>query len=414
MKSLAFFFPYKVVSGCPVLFLNIARKMGKLYSEEYKLYVVDYEDGYMARNITSEDGISVIPFRDGVRCHIETDYIIMQAYLPEAIRPEFEPGKNSKVLFWVLYSLNFMPVVFPFNFKRDFIENNQDTYYKILRTFYPRELKKERAFLDHLQKNGTVAYMNVPAIKATERALSIDKIEDAVLIPIASSDPTGERFSKTHNDNSIHLGWVGRLCDFKIHILNCAMKQAHKYADAHRQKMIFHVVGNGELEHLLYKEESDFFMVDWAGNVKKELLDRYMMENFDINFAMGTSVIESAKLGIPTVKLDTSYHPVGDDYIFHWFHETKDYDVGHRITVADLKAGNDSFEQIINGYIHDREELGKKDYEFYEANYSLSVVSKMLHEQLLKITSTWGEIPEKLIKRGLIRRVYYKKKYGIN
>lgn len=413
MRSLAFFFPYKVVSGCPVLFLNLARKMSSLYKDEYKLYFVDYEDGYMAENIKGDENISLIPFKDGEVCHIDTDYIIMQAYLPDAIRPEFTPGGNTKVLMWVLYSWNFYPIVFPFNFFRNFIEGHEDFYCKTIKYLYPRELKKDRAFLNLLQDNGAVFYMDRPAIKATEKALS-QKIISPHFIPIASSDPSGERFSKTHDGNTIHLGWVGRLCDFKIHILNCAMKKAKEYAEAHQQNIVFHVVGNGELEHLLYKEESDYFKRDWVGSVKKEELDRYMMENFDINFAMGTSVIESAKLGIPTVKLDTSYVPVSDDYVFHWFHETEDYDVGHRITEADIEAGNESFANIINEYQNRRDELGKLDYEFYQQNFSLAVVSQMLHEQLQKISSTWGDIPEKLLKRGLIRRIYYKRKYGIN
>lgn len=414
MKSLAFFFPYHVVSGCPVLFLNVARKMARLYPDEYKLYVVDYEDGYMAQNLTKEDNISVIPFQDGKVCEIKTDYVIMQAYLPEAIRPEFKPGKETKVLMWVLYPWNFYPIVFPFNFCREFIEGHEDLYSKVLRTIYRGEIKKSRAFLDHLMKTGSVAFMDLPTLETTKRALSLEKIENPLMIPIASSDPTGERYAKTHEDESIHLGWVGRLCDFKIHILNCAMKQARKYADTIKQSVIFHVVGNGELEHLLYQGESEFFRVDWVGSVKKEELDRYMMENFDINFAMGTSVIESAKLGIPTVKCDFSYVPVSDDYVFRWFHETKDYDVGHRITDVDIKVGNGSFARIINEYKKRREELGSQDYAFYEANFSLSVVSKMLHGQLQSITSSWGEVPEKLVKRGFIRRVYYKRKYGIN
>ncbi len=414
MKTLAFFFPYKVVSGCPVLFLNIARKMVESFPDEYKLFLVDYEDGYMAQNIKDDNNISLISFKDGEKCHIDTDYIIMQAYLPEAIRPEFIPGKNTKVMMWVLYSWNFYPIVFPFNFFRTFIEGHEDLYCKILKGLYRGEINRCQSFFHFMNANRCVAFMDSQSKESTERALSITSIEPYVYIPIASSDPIGDCFAKTHGDEVIHLGWVGRLCDFKIHILNCSMKQAHKYADAHQQKIIFHVVGNGELEHLLYKEESDYFKVDWVGSIKKEDLDRYMMENFDINFAMGTSVIESAKLNIPTVKLDTSYVPVSDDYIFRWFHETKDYDVGHRITELDLEVGNESFANIIDEYKIRREELGRMDYEFYESNFSLAVTSRKLHEQLQSITATWGDIPEKLIKRGFIRRVYYKKKYGIS
>lgn len=413
MKSLAFFFPYRVVSGCPVLFLNVARKISILYSTVYKLYVVDYEDGYMASNIAPEDNITIIPFQDGVYCDIDTDYIIMQAYLPEAIRPEFRPGKESKVLMWVLYPWNFFPIVFPFNFMRNFIESHEELYCKILCYCYKGELRKSRLFLEHMQKTHSVVFMDKPTIDATEKALSIC-IDNPTYIPIASSDPTAEKYNKENHKNTIHLGWVGRLCDFKIHILNCAMKKAHEYADIHHQSIVFHVVGNGELEHLLYNGESNYFKCNWVGSIKKDELDRYMSEHFDINFAMGTSVIESAKLRIPTVKLDISYTPVSSDYVFRWFHETKDYDMGHRITNADLISGNDSFEQIIRDFKEQKELLGIKDFAFYERNYSLSVVSKMIHDQLQAMTSSWADIPNELSQKGFIRRIYYIEKYGIS
>lgn len=412
MKTLAFFFPYKVVSGCPVLFLNIARKMTELYPDEYKIYLVDYEDGYMAQSIKGEINLSLIPFKDGEVCLIETDYIIMQAYLPDAIRPEFTPGKETKVLMWVLYSWNFYPIVFPFNFFRSFIEGHEDFYCKMLRYLYPSELKKDRRFINLIAINGSVVFQDGPAVKATEKAMS-QTICSPCFIPIASSDPKNESFNKQKDQERIHLGWVGRLCDFKIHILNYTMEKAKEYADKNKQHIVFHVVGNGELESILFREESEWFKVDWVGSVKKEELDRYMCETFHINFAMGTSVIESAKLGIPTVKLDTSYVPVKGDYLFRWFHETSNFDVGHKLTEYDFEEGNHSFEDIIKAYKSNRDELGRKDLLFYKQNFSLDIVSEMLHKSLSKMSLNWGDIPKKLLQRSIFRQVYYKKKYGI-
>lgn len=413
MKSLSFFFPYKVVSGCPVLFLNIARKMASLYSDEYKVYLVDYEDGYMAQNIKDDKNISLIPFKDGERCLIDTDYIIMQAYLPDAIRPEFTPGKETKVLMWVLHAWNFFPIVFPLNFFRSFIEGHEDLYCKILRILYPRVLKKNGTFLQTLHDAGAVAFMDKPTLNTTERAL-YKEITNPLMIAIASSDPSGEKYSKGHDTNTLHLGWVGRLCDFKIHILNYSMKKAHEYADKNQRNVVFHVVGNGELEHILYNDESDYFKIDRVGIIRKEELDRYMFETFDINFAMGTSVIESAKLGIPTVKVDTSYIPIDGDYVFRWFHEIDGFDVGHRITEDDFQEGNCSFDRIINEYEKQGEQLGEKDYDYYANHFSLAVVSEKLNNSLENVNIRWSEIPPQLLKRGFIRQIYFKRKYGIN
>lgn len=410
-KSITFFFPYYDVSGCPVLFLNIALKIEKLYSNDYQLYLVDYCDGYMASHLPKETTVEIIPFEDRMPCVVDTDYLIMQAYLAPAIRPELKISDSTKVLFWMLYPMNFLPVVFPFNFFPNFIEYKLNLYSRILNLFYKGEFKKARENVLYLLNSNSIAFMNRSDLPAVRTMLRLDHIEPN-FIPIASSDPNNiKKFQ--HSDNILRFGWVGRLCGFKINILNFVLNNFYESANLHKRKIEFHVIGTGECEDILFRKESDFFTIIKVGSLPKDALDNYLLDNIDINFAMGTSVIESAKLGIPSVKLDFSTGDIPKTYVPEWFHDSKGFDVGHAIGEEDLDIEGRSFDKFISDFDSDKVLLSSKAKEHYEKYFSLNMVSSMLLEQLETITSSWGDMPTYLKRPDFARMIYYKLKYKI-
>ena len=111
-KSITFFFPYYDVSGVPVLFLNLAEFIASHYN--YHVYIIDYKDGYMARNREKKSKVKLIEFENGNFISVLDTILVMQAILPYAIRPELLISKNTKVFFWNLYPDIFFPFVLSF------------------------------------------------------------------------------------------------------------------------------------------------------------------------------------------------------------------------------------------------------------------------------------------------------------
>ncbi len=64
-------------------------------------------------------------------------------------------------------------------------------------------------------------------------------------------------------------------------------------------------------------------------------------------FAMGTSTLDGAKLGIPTVRLDYSYKSIPKNYKYKFFHEVKGYSMGERVESSFFKNGNHTFEELL-------------------------------------------------------------------
>jgi len=405
-KTVSFVFPYREISGVPVLFYTMANAFARYFKDKYTVSVVDYSDGVMAGYIDKDVSLKVI--ETGKPCVLDDDYIVMQGILPSAMRPEYRISDKSKILFWVLHPLNFLPIVFPINFFRNYIENHVKEYSEIVRKYYRKEYDSLNTFIKKIDEGNALVFNTETYY--TETSMFLDyKIKDIKILPVAASDPA--KVNKKEATEVLNCGWVGRLCDFKIHILNYTLNKVSAYALEHNIKIDFHIIGTGELEHLLGTFDNANFRQIKVGSLKKTELDQYLAEHVDLAFSMGVSAIESEKLGIPTVLLDVAYEPVREGYKFKWFHHIDNYDIGHMITDSDFEPGNDTLGIILREYTNDHEKLSKLAYDHYYKNYSTIAIAGKLDSLLDRITVTWGDLPERVKRRSPIRKVYNLLKY---
>ena len=83
-SRVTFFFPYHEVSGVPVTLLEFSRHFGRVHGIDVE--VVDYADGYVARNLTPDDPVTLVPFAEGHRVNVTADsVVVMQSILPNTI-----------------------------------------------------------------------------------------------------------------------------------------------------------------------------------------------------------------------------------------------------------------------------------------------------------------------------------------
>ena len=76
--------------------------------------------------------------------------------------------------------------------------------------------------------------------------------------------------------------------------------------------------------------ENKFFAVEFHGNLKYKNLINLLNNSVDLSFAMGTSALDSAKIGIPTVLVDYSFKKI-KNYKFRWIFDTQNFDLAHEI-----------------------------------------------------------------------------------
>lgn len=106
--NLYFVFPYRGVGGVPLLFLRFATFLTK--NKLANCILVDYSDGYMARNVNSNE-IPILSYREDVPIFIPSGSVaIFQSMTPWSIFPSLKISDDVRILFWNCYPFNLIPL----------------------------------------------------------------------------------------------------------------------------------------------------------------------------------------------------------------------------------------------------------------------------------------------------------------
>lgn len=403
-NSLTFFFPYKEVSGVPILFSRLALFLSE--NTDLQINVVDYADGALGMEVSSDRRINHITFSDGIDCEIpENTVLIFQSFLPSRFRNELKIKPKTRILFWTLHQDNLVPVLLPFP-KVRLLEVNSFWFYETFVRFLAGDsLRKTLRLVDLLKQHSALYFMDSSTKGKTCKYLFLEiKTEDYIPVPALSVTERKNRQMQVY----LNFGWVGRLCDFKSYILMYTIQRVCIYALESRKKIIYHVVGDGEFFDKIAScyEPNEYFELKMHGALAPNRLDDFLLENIDILTAMGTSVLEGAKLGIPSIVLDISYKPIKEDYLYRWVFETKNFDLAHQITNDDFSSGNKSLESMIKSIEVSYDYFSKNSLEYFNTNHSISAVAKKLHLAAKKTSLEFGNIDSHIFKMNFARKGY--------
>ncbi|CAH0308436.1 hypothetical protein SRABI27_04672 [Pedobacter sp. Bi27] len=406
-----FYFPSRGVSGVPVLFSRIALALSRRASVK-KVYVVDFVDGYIAESIKGQSKIELIPFNFGKSVYIPDDVtFITQAMLPYRFPSELVIPATSKIVFWNLHPDNLVPVLIPFPGLRNIQFSSFNLYEKIGKMFFKRTIGQVKTFASICLQKNALLFMDSVNRNKTAQYLFLDILNNDFLpVPALNSD---KRIN--HKDNSdLTFCWVGRLCDFKIHILLYTIDKLTIISKELKIKIKYKIIGDGPFRFEIDKLDlnNEFFELEMLGAVSSEKLDDILINEVDILTAMGTSALEGAKFALPTIVLDFSYAKIVDNYKYRWLYNTEDFDLGHNISSKDFDRDGNSLKQIILESFHNYSDISNKTLDYFLDNHSIDgVVEKLIlatEESNLKIT----DFPKSIFKKSLIRNLYevFKKK----
>lgn len=403
--SVTFFFPYHEVSGVPMLF---ARMAACLAAAGTAVDVIDYADGYMARALSGVSGVRLRPFSDGAPIDVGRETtLVMQSILPATIRPELRPDRGTRLLFWTLHPMNLVQSVMPFDRIRH-LQTRYAWFHGVFRRTVLRALTARlRALVEAMHARRAIAFMDGETLDLTANRLAV-AIPDPLFLPVACPVPNANRCEGRSRSGPFGMAWLGRLSDFKIHILLRTLAQASAHAARTRQPIVFHVIGDGpeagriDIGRLTH---ADFTIVR-AGVLVGETLDAYLVTHVDLLAAMGTSSLEGAKLGVPTILLDFSYGSVPASYRFAWLHESDRYILGRVIDQRMLEPGNDSLARLIEAARSAPAEWSARSYRYCRDHHALAVVGRRLGDVAAETSFRWSDIDPSLRRKGLIRSTY--------
>ncbi|WEK19673.1 MAG: hypothetical protein P0Y49_00695 [Candidatus Pedobacter colombiensis] len=415
--NITFFFPYPYISGIPVLFSNVANYL--LSTTDIKVNIIDYKDGALIRSCIKHDNLNFIEFKDFEPCNLDLDtFLILQAGLPYKLRNELKIGKSVRIFEWAAFEYNLVPNLSRIGAVRR-LQEKSSVIYNLLRVFdYKKNIILSK-WTEELISRGAIAFMTEIIFKTTQKYLGGSQNVKPVYLPnlgTGNSLYNAERLKGKSQEvkQCMEIAWLGRIADFKISILNYSIKKIKQIATNEGLRINFHIIGDGEYGNSIeFDGDNEFFCLKNIGSLSKADVDLYLEKNIHCLFAMGTSALDGARLGLPVVLLDYSYSKIVGDYNFRYLQHATGFDLGHPITAIDFVPDNVSLKNMIFEMKYHYLIKSNEVLEYYMKNHSVEKITAKLIELIKNNHYYYTEIPADLKSLSVIRRLYllYLKKF---
>ena len=407
--QLFFFFPYRGIGGVSLLFLRIATAIRRL-KPDLRITLIDYPDGYMAKNL-KDPTIALMPLKPNTKIRIPSGSVVVVQSLPLwRLPPELQFAPDAKLFMWHLHPLNIAPGSYSPHQQSSGIVGQLKSMLRT--TLYAAQTRQFARLLREADAQKSLAFMDSENLEIAQLANNTE-IPEPRFIPVPTiaqqTAPLRELKSET-----FRCGWVGRLEGFKLPILEYTMHRVAKFSSISPKPVTFAIIGSGDgAEHLRLvaerlEKENHKIRFHFTGQVHHDELDQLMFRSLDILFAMGTSALEGAKLGIPTILLDFSYEPIACDYVFRLIHQTSGFTLGRLIRNDMIVPGNTSLETIFHQIMQHPEDVSRDCREYFERNHAIDIVRDKFLKAINECSFTYGQATElKLTKLDPVLRIYF-------
>ncbi|WP_407426665.1 hypothetical protein [Arcticibacter sp.] len=371
IKSITFFYPSKVIGGAEFLFLRIAEYL--VHNTNLSIYIIDFKDGFL-RKRASLAKISFIEYNLNRNVIIDYDTFIITPlnHIFDVYNFQVKSSYSVRVLFWSIHPKHFT------------------NFYSTLRRIGigEKKMQKTSAGFKALIERGSLVFMDYPNFKENSDFLGIGRLDPMPYLPICCpsygdiSEPT-ERFEK--QNHIINFCWLGRIANDKVGAIINLITHMEQLPEGRRNNIVFHIIGSGEAETALANRLTRTNVkIHRLNKLVGEELNKYLIENIDVGYAMGTSSLEFAKLKIPVILADMIIgNPVTDNK-FNWLYETQEYSLGSYYDEATERRH--SLEYILNE-LSSKLSYGRESnlcYEYFSAHHTMQAVSSKLLSYLDK------------------------------
>lgn len=382
-ESIVFYFPYRGVGGVSVLFLRLAEHLKR----RHRVYVADYSDGYMARHVPG--GVNLIPIDKGP-LFPRNGVFVFQSFLPWRFPFLADVDPGARVFFWNLHPKNFNPELF--NAAHD--RAAMACIARLLNPLAAARRSKTRSILSYLLGKDALVFMDRENVRSTA-ALTGLEIREPRFLPVVLPrvEPAG-RVNHPVPSKPLRCAWVGRIADFKWQILEhliVRLREASTSVGAIR----FSVIGGGEFKERVQLfaggKATGTFSVEFLPDFSPEGLAAHLRSNVDILFAMGTSALEGARLGVPVFLLDYSYKPIAGSYRFRHLFEREDNCLAEEIAARHLETTS-SLERSIAAILADYPGYSERCRQYCEEHFGLEAVAPAFLKYCRGTQATFGEM----------------------
>jgi hypothetical protein len=406
IPKLYFCFPSRLPGGMSLLFLRIAEYLAA--TGQAQTFLIDYADGTMAIN-RNESLTKLLTYSDGDKVHVpEESILVLQSMTPWSIFPGLAVHDNVKLVFWTCHPFGLVPTL---PGMRSTMQANIKISSIILNSILYSFKIKMRDFSNFLISTNALIFQDMSCVKITESYLNM-RVDEPVLIniPALTSPKTKINPQKRIKDEKLlKFTWVGRIVDMKYFILKYAVSKLNTIQKELGYSIEVNIIGQGENLPKFKKECLKFNNITFRfiDHLKPLELDQFLLSETDVILAMGTSALEGAKLGIPTLPMDISFKEIPDGYIFTWLHERGIYSPSEVLNFDDLEYGNCSLKTKIFEVTKNYQSISKAELDYFNKNHSINSISKSLLKFSQASKLSWKMLEEnRFLRRGWLYSLF--------
>jgi hypothetical protein len=382
-KRIVFFNEYEGIGGGENLIINIARQI--YHTDKIVTKIICPDTGYLYKRLHELK----IPFehitskkKDFSKDVVKGDVLIRTDF---GSMTKFK-NCSAKLLYWEI-----LPTVFA-------------------NAVHEKKSLFKQSLISYLMKSNALFFMDKNGVEELERRKY--SVKKPAYIPIPVEIPASLTASKKKSaGKTITVTYVGRDVEWKIFPLkkvieDCAALQEYTF------KFIVFCDKSENYSRILNMNCSNVY-VNYNEGVYGGDLDNMLCKYADIHFAMGTSALDGAKMGVPTVLLDFSEKEFPDNYRYKFIHHAQGYSLGDD-AVNYKKGKHDLTMEKIVKTISDHESYKKLQHECYgyvKENHSLQNISSLLVNACSHTNAVTKNVYQRLA--GVYYENRYKKLIGI-
>jgi hypothetical protein len=364
----------------------------------------------MAKNVSLKE-IRIEHYSEDTPVHIPHGSIaVLQSMTPWSIFPFLKISDDVRILFWNCHPFNLIPMLPGIRRQmQNSVKLSKLINKSLLRSYY--NICQE--FTRYIFERDAVVFMDVVNVRTIRKFLDIELI-DPLYVPVSIAgalNMVALREPKNDLRKIIRIAWVGRIVDFKYYPLLHALEALNELVDKLELSFQITIVGSGDYFSRLNKEVLNLSKLEliFIENIEPSKLDEFLVGEVDLLLAMGTSALEGAKLGVPTILLDVAYSPISKDYCFKWLYQQYGYSLGNLVDDAEMKPNNSSLQQLILHIQDDFSGVSTRTFDYFMNHHEIGHSSYRLLDALKRTICTYGQLRKSgFLNRGFAYSTFYK------
>lgn len=237
----------------------------------------------------------------------------------------------------------------------------RDTYYNPDRDKGQEKLVNKvlsilaRKFVVTLYKYNSICFTDEVGMRVSLQHTRLTYLEnsDNNIIPIAIKIPDKKFEFNKNTTSALRLCWIGRVSkDFKVIPIKHLIYDAEEYAKNFNKEIELTIVGGGDgLFEIKKVAANRAITIKFIDSIDYSEIGNYLNTHVDILIAMGTSALDGAKYGCPSVII-RPVKPSNKEIVdYRWVYESKGYSLGeYPDIIVGIEQIKKSFKDICIDY----------------------------------------------------------------